>query len=60
VIEKVNAALRAATQQPKVQEVAVASGVVLKPLTAAEMDTMARRDVEILTRVVREAGLRLE
>jgi tripartite-type tricarboxylate transporter receptor subunit TctC len=60
VIEKVNAALRAATQQPKVQEVAVASGVVLKPLTAAEMDRMARRDVEILTRVVREAGLRLE
>ncbi|HWX48468.1 MAG TPA: tripartite tricarboxylate transporter substrate binding protein [Roseomonas sp.] len=60
VIEKVNAALRAATRQPKVQEVAAASGVVLKPLTVAEMDALARQDVETLTRVVREAGLRLE
>ncbi|PHK92915.1 ABC transporter substrate-binding protein [Pseudoroseomonas rhizosphaerae] len=60
VIEKVNAALREATRNPRVQEVATASGVVLKPLTAAEMDSMARQDVETLTRVVREAGLRLE
>ncbi|MCI0756310.1 Bug family tripartite tricarboxylate transporter substrate binding protein [Teichococcus vastitatis] len=60
VIEKVNAALRAATQSPKVQEVAAASGVVLTPLTVTEMDAMARRDVETLARVVREAGLRLE
>ncbi|PWC29862.1 Bug family tripartite tricarboxylate transporter substrate binding protein [Teichococcus aestuarii] len=60
VIEKVNAALRAATRDPKVREVAAASGVVLKPLTVAEMETLARQDVETLARVVREAGLRLE
>ncbi|MDJ0391262.1 tripartite tricarboxylate transporter substrate binding protein [Roseomonas sp. E05] len=60
VIETVNAALRAATRQPKVQEVAAASGVVLKPLRVAEMEALARQEVESLTRVVREAGLRLE
>ncbi|MBI0435047.1 tripartite tricarboxylate transporter substrate binding protein [Roseomonas sp. KE0001] len=58
--ERINAALREAAAMPRLRDVAAASGVVLKPLTVAEMEALARRDVEELGRVVREAGLRIE
>lgn len=58
--ERINAALREAAALPRLREIAAASGVVLKPLTVAQMEALARRDVEELGRVVREAGLRIE
>jgi tripartite-type tricarboxylate transporter receptor subunit TctC len=60
ILEKINAALRHATTQPKVQEVATAAGAVLKPLSLTEMEALARQEVETLGRVVKEAGLRIE
>jgi tripartite-type tricarboxylate transporter receptor subunit TctC len=60
ILLKVNEALRYATTQPKVQEVATAAGAQLRPLTVTEMDALARQEVETLGRLVREAGLRIE
>ncbi|MFC7692955.1 hypothetical protein ACFQY5_28710 [Paeniroseomonas aquatica] len=35
-------------------------GVLLRPLSAAEMDALARREVEVLGRTIREAGITME
>jgi tripartite-type tricarboxylate transporter receptor subunit TctC len=60
ILLKINEALRRATTQPRVQEIATAAGAQLRPLSVAEMDALARREVETTGRLVREAGLRIE
>jgi tripartite-type tricarboxylate transporter receptor subunit TctC len=60
VLERINAALRAATRDPDVMRRAEAGGVVLRPLTVAEMDAVARREIEELGRTIREARITLE
>lgn len=60
IIERINAALREATRDPDVQRRAEAGGVVLQPLTVAEMDQLARREITDIARIVREARITLE
>jgi tripartite-type tricarboxylate transporter receptor subunit TctC len=60
VIERINAALREATHDADVMRRAEAGGVVLRPLTVAEMDALARREIEELGRTIHEAGITLE
>ncbi len=60
VLERLNAAMREATTDPTLRQRAEEGGVLLRPLTIAELDTLARRDVEELGRTIREAGIRLE
>ena len=60
VVARVNAALREATAQPDVRRRAEEGGVLLRPLTVAEMDAVARREIETLGRTIRENGITLE
>jgi tripartite-type tricarboxylate transporter receptor subunit TctC len=60
IVERINAALREATAQPDVRRRAEEGGVILRPLTAAEMDEVARREIETLGRTIRENGITLE
>jgi tripartite-type tricarboxylate transporter receptor subunit TctC len=60
ILERINEAMREATTQPRVREVATEAGAVLRPVPLAEMEALARREVETLSRVVREAGLRID
>lgn len=60
VIARLNAAIREATRDPGVMRRAEQGGVVLRPLTVAEMDALARREIEELGRTIREAHITLE
>ena len=60
IVERINAALREATTQPDVRRRAEEGGVILRPLTVAEMDAAARREIETLGRTIRENGITLE
>jgi tripartite-type tricarboxylate transporter receptor subunit TctC len=60
VVGRLNAALREATAQPDLRRRAEEGGVVLRPLTVAEMDAVARREIETLGRTIRENGITLE
>jgi tripartite-type tricarboxylate transporter receptor subunit TctC len=60
IVDRVNAALRDATTQLDVRRRAEEGGVILRPLTVAEMDAVARREIETLGRTIRENGITLE
>jgi tripartite-type tricarboxylate transporter receptor subunit TctC len=60
IVERINAAMRAATKLPEVRRRAEEGGVILRPLTVAQMDEVARREIETLGRTIREAGITLE
>ncbi len=60
IVQRINAALREATTQPDVQRRAEEGGVLLQPLTVAEMDAVARREIEVLGATIRENGITLE
>ena len=60
IVERVNAALREAAAQPDLRRRAEEGGVLLRPLTVAEMDAVARREIETLGRTIRENGIKLE
>jgi tripartite-type tricarboxylate transporter receptor subunit TctC len=60
VIERLNAAMRAATQEADVKRRAEQGGVFLQPLTVAEMDQVAKREVEVLGRFIRENNITME
>lgn len=60
IVERINAAMRAATELPEVRRRAEEGGVILRPLTVAQMDEVARREIETLGRTIREAGITLE
>ncbi len=60
IVGRINAALREATTQPDVRRRAEEGGVLLRPLTVAEMDAVARREIETLGRTIRENGITLE
>jgi len=60
IIERINAALRAAAAQPDVQARAEQGGVFLRPVTVAQMDQLARQEVESLGRIIRENGITID
>ncbi len=60
IVGRINAALREATTQPDIRRRAEEGGVLLRPLTVAEMDAVARREIETLGRTIRENGITLE
>jgi tripartite-type tricarboxylate transporter receptor subunit TctC len=60
IIERVNAALRAAAAEAAVQRRAEDGGVFLRPLSVAQMDALARREVEVLGRVIRENNITMD
>ena len=60
VIEKINVALRAAAEEPAVKRRAEEGGVFLRPLSVAQMDRVARREVELLGRVIRENNITVD
>lgn len=60
VLERLNAAMREAATDPNLQKRAEEGGVLLRPLTIAELDALARREIEELGRTIRAAGIRLE
>ncbi len=60
VVERLNAAMREATRDPDVRRRAEQGGVLLQPLTAAEMDALARREVKELGETIRAAHITLE
>ena len=60
IVQRINAALREATTQPDLRRRAEEGGVILRPLTVAEMDAVARREIETLGRTIRENGITLE
>jgi tripartite-type tricarboxylate transporter receptor subunit TctC len=60
IVERINAALREAAALPDVRRRAEEGGVLLRPLTVAEMDAAARREIETLGRTIRENGITLE
>ncbi|MBD0274786.1 MAG: tripartite tricarboxylate transporter substrate binding protein, partial [Acetobacteraceae bacterium] len=53
IVRRINAALREATAQPDLRRRAEEGGVILRPLTVAEMDAVARREIETLGRTIR-------
>jgi len=60
IVERINAAMREATTEPAVRRRAEDGGVVLRPLTVAEMDAVAKREIEVLGAVIREHGITIE
>lgn len=60
VLERLNAAMREAAADPNLRKRAEEGGVLLRPLTIAELDALARREIEELGRTIRAAGIRLE
>ncbi|MBL6458612.1 tripartite tricarboxylate transporter substrate binding protein [Belnapia sp. T6] len=60
VVQRLNAAIREAAVQPEVRRRAEEGGVLLRPLTVAEMDAVARREVEELGRTIRDAGITMD
>jgi tripartite-type tricarboxylate transporter receptor subunit TctC len=60
IVERLNRAMQEAAATPEVRRRAEEGGVLLRPMSAAEMDAVARREVEVLGRTIREAGITLE
>ena len=60
IVQRLNQALREATTLPDIRRRAEEGGVILRPLTVAEMDAVARREIEVLGKTIREAGITLE
>lgn len=60
IVERINAGMREATTLPEVRRRAEDGGVRLQPLTVAEMDAVARREIEMTGRVIRENGITIE
>ena len=60
IVGRINGALREATAQPDLRRRGEEGGVILRPLTVAEMDAVARREIETLGRTIRENGITLE
>jgi tripartite-type tricarboxylate transporter receptor subunit TctC len=60
IVQRINDALREATTQPDVRRRAEEGGVILRPLTVAQMDAVARREIEVLGATIRENGITLE
>jgi tripartite-type tricarboxylate transporter receptor subunit TctC len=58
--ERLNAAISAASQQAGIRQRAQAGGATTKAMTLAELDSLARREVEELGAVIRAAGITLE
>lgn len=59
-LERINAALRAAAEQPETRQRAEQGGVFLRPVTVAEMDRLSRQEVETLGRIIRENNITLD
>jgi tripartite-type tricarboxylate transporter receptor subunit TctC len=60
IVQRINAAMREAVALPELRRRAEEGGVRLRPLTVAEMDATARREIEVLGRVIRESGITSE
>ena len=60
IVQRLNQAMREAAATPDVQRRAEEGGVILRPLSVAEMDAVARREVEELGRTIRDAGITME
>ena len=60
IVQRLNQAMREAAATPEVQRRAEEGGVLLRPLSVAEMDAVARREVEALGRTIRDAGITME
>jgi tripartite-type tricarboxylate transporter receptor subunit TctC len=60
VLKRLNAALREAAALPDVRRRAEEGGVLLRPMTIAQMDEVARREIEVLGRIIRENNITLE
>jgi tripartite-type tricarboxylate transporter receptor subunit TctC len=58
--ERLNAAMRQATTEPDLRRRAEEGGVLLRPLSLAEMEAVAKREIEELGRTIRAADIRLE
>lgn len=58
--QRFNAALRELAQDPVLLARATEAGATLAPLTIAELDAIARREVEELGAVIRAAGITIE
>jgi tripartite-type tricarboxylate transporter receptor subunit TctC len=58
--ERLNAELRRLAADPVIQARAQAGGAATRAMTLAELDTLARREVEQLGAVIRQAGITLE
>ncbi|MFN8984024.1 MAG: Bug family tripartite tricarboxylate transporter substrate binding protein [Alphaproteobacteria bacterium] len=58
--ERLNAVINAAAEQASVRERAQAGGATTKAMTLAELDALARREVEELGAVIRAAGITLD
>ncbi|GGC52124.1 exported protein [Siccirubricoccus deserti] len=60
ILERLNAAMREATSQPDIRRRAEEGGVLLRALSIAELDAVARREITELGRTIRAANIRLE
>jgi tripartite-type tricarboxylate transporter receptor subunit TctC len=60
IVQRLNQAVREAAAPPDVRRRAEEGGVILRPLSVAEMDAAARREVEELGRTIRDAGITME
>lgn len=60
IVQRLNQAIREAAATPEVRRRAEEGGVLLRPLSVAEMDAVARREVEVLGQTIREAGITME
>ena len=60
VVQRLNEAMREAATLPEVRRRAEEGGVILRPLMVAELDALARREIEVLGRTIRDAGITLE
>jgi tripartite-type tricarboxylate transporter receptor subunit TctC len=58
--ERLNAELRRLADDPAIRSRAQAGGATTRAMTLAELDTLARREVEELGAVIRQAGITLE
>ena len=58
--ERLNAVINAAAEQASVRERAQAGGAATKAMTLAELDALARREVEELGAVIRTAGITID
>ena len=58
--ERFNGALRELAQDPTLLARATEAGATLSPMTIAELDAIARREVEELGAVIRAAGITIE
>jgi tripartite-type tricarboxylate transporter receptor subunit TctC len=58
--ERLNAELRRLANDPTIQARAAAGGAATRAMTLAELDALARREVEELGAVIRQAGITLD